>query len=333
MHPEARKLTIITTDSTDPYVNLAAEEYLTMTAAEGEMTLFLWQNAHTVVIGRNQNPWRECDVEAIKRDGVYLARRMSGGGAVYHDMGNLNFTFIAKDGLYDVCRQTDVILKAVRMLGIEAEKNGRNDLTAEGRKFSGHAYYSSNGFNYHHGTIMMDVRADDLSRYLNVSGSKLRSKGVASVRSRVINLRDLLSGPAKSAGTGELIEMMKDAMVQAAIGEYGAREPVFCRLPEIPKKLLDKYLSEEWRLGTRIPFQRELIRRFPWGEVQVQLSMKGEYINECRIYSDALETDLFGRIAGLTEGCRYDASAIIALSGRFSDSKASEILELIASSI
>ena len=333
MHPETGKLTIIKTDNTDPYVNLAAEEHLTMTAAEGEMTVFLWQNAHTVVIGRNQNPWRECNVEAIKRDGVYLARRMSGGGAVYHDMGNLNFTFIAKDGLYDVGRQTDVILKAVRMLGIEAEKNGRNDLTAEGRKFSGHAYYSSNGFNYHHGTIMMDVKADDLSKYLNVSESKLRSKGVASVRSRVTNLRDLLRGPAKNAGTEELIEMMKDAMVQAAIGEYGAGEPVFNRLPEIPKELLDKYSSEEWRLGTRIPFEREIVHRFNWGEVQIQLSMKGEYIKECRIYSDALETDLFGRIAGLIEGCKYDADTVRALGDRFTDNKAPEMLELIAASI
>ena len=113
-------LKIIKTDCTDPYRNLAAEEYLTMNAEEDVMTLFLWQNAGTVVIGRNQNPWRECDVESIKRDGARLARRMSGGGAVYHDMGNLNFTFIARDGLFDIARQTDVILRACGLLGIEA---------------------------------------------------------------------------------------------------------------------------------------------------------------------------------------------------------------------
>ena len=116
---------IIKTDCTDPYANLAAEEYLTMNAEDGVMTLFLWQNARTVVIGKNQNPWSECDVEAIKRDGISLARRMSGGGAVYHDMGNLNFTFIAKDGLFDIDRQTDVILLACRLMGVNAVKTGR----------------------------------------------------------------------------------------------------------------------------------------------------------------------------------------------------------------
>jgi lipoate-protein ligase A len=189
----AMKLTVIRTENTDPYENLAAEEYLTMNAEEDEVILFLWQNAHTVVIGRNQNPWKECNVERIKQDGVCLARRMSGGGAVYHDMGNLNFTFIAKDGLFDVARQTDVILLACRLMGINASKTGRNDLTVEGRKFSGHAYFSSQGYNYHHGTIMLDVNAEDLSKYLNVPDSKLKSKGVASVRSRVTNLKDHIS--------------------------------------------------------------------------------------------------------------------------------------------
>ena len=195
------RLKVIKTDCTNPYINLAAEEYLTMNAEDGVMTMFLWQNAHTVVIGKNQNPWRECNVEAIKHDGIYLARRISGGGAVYHDMGNLNFTFIAKDGLFDVERQTDVILLACRLLGINAVKTGRNDLTVTGRKFSGHAYFSSHGFNYHHGTIMMDVKGDDLSKYLNVSAAKLKSKGVESVRSRVTNLREHVGEDLKNADT------------------------------------------------------------------------------------------------------------------------------------
>ena len=327
---KTERLTVIKTDNTDPYINLATEEYLTMNAEEGVMTLFLWQNAHTVVIGKNQNPWRECSVEAIKRDGIYLARRMSGGGAVYHDMGNLNFTFIARDGLYDTGRQTDVILGACRLLGIDAEKTGRNDLTVDGRKFSGHAYFSSHGFNYHHGTIMMDVKSDDLSKYLNVPESKLRSKGVASVRSRVTNLREHVDDPLRSADTAGLIEAMKEAMIRAAAEEYGC-EPEVCGLPDVPQSLKDKYASEEWRLGTRIPFEKELIHRFGWGEVQVQLSMKGGYISDCRLYSDSLETEMFDMLAEKLKGCRYDATELRSLAGL--SEAAQDIIELIANSI
>ena len=326
-------LKVIRTQCTDPYVNLAAEEHLTMNAKEGEMILFLWQNAHTVVIGKNQNPWRECDVESIKRDGVFLARRMSGGGAVYHDMGNLNFTFAARDGLYDVSRQTDVILNACRLLGIAAEKNGRNDLTVDGRKFSGHAYYSSKGCNYHHGTIMLDVDPDALSGYLRVSDEKLKSKGVSSVRSRVTNLRDHIEGSLAHADTAALVDAMADAMIKAAEEEYGCKAKT-AGLPQIPQKLLNKYASEEWRLGTRIAFEKEIVRRFSWGEVAVQLAMKGEYISDCRIYSDSLEVEMFSGLEEMLRGAKFDASAIKGIEpGAGMPEAASEILELIADSI
>ena len=260
---------------------------------------------------------------------------MSGGGAVYHDMGNLNFTFIAKDGLFDVERQTDVILLACRLLGINAVKTGRNDLTVTGRKFSGHAYFSSHGFNYHHGTIMMDVKGDDLSKYLNVSADKLKSKGVESVRSRVTNLREHVDGPLGEADTRELILAMQDAMVRAASREYGG-EAEAVELPQIPQKLLDKYASEEWRLGTKIAFTKIIEHRFEWGGVEIQLSMKGEYVRDCRIYSDALETEVFGIVEGLVKNCRYDASDIGGLADRLpagTSAIAYEILGLIAKAI
>lgn len=329
------KLRVIRTGCTDPYANLAAEEYLTMTAEDGVMTLFLWQNARTVVIGKNQNPWSECDVEAIKRDGISLARRMSGGGAVYHDLGNLNFTFIAKDGLFDIERQTDVILLACRLLKINAAKTGRNDLTVQGRKFSGHAYFSSGGFNYHHGTIMMDVAGDDLSKYLSVPKAKLESKGVASVRSRVTNLREHVSEPLKSADTPELIEAMMDAMARAAEREYGCGAE-YEQLPAVPQELLNKYASEEWRLGTKIPFTKAIEHRFEWGGVEVQLAMKGGIISDCRVYSDALETGVFEILEEIIKGCRYDAGEIRALGAKLpggTSATAFEVLGLISKSI
>ena len=327
-------LKIIRTNKTNPYENLALEEHLTMNAAEGEVLLYLWQNAHTIVIGRNQNPWRECNVEAIKRDGIYLARRLSGGGAVYHDMGNLNFTFIARDELFDVERQTDVILLACRLLGINAIKTGRNDLTVDEKKFSGHAYFSSKGYNYHHGTIMMDVNAEDLSNYLNVPDSKLKSKGVASVRSRVTNLRDYINDDRLSnAGTSVRIEAMKNMLVLAAEKVYGAEAMQIAR-PEAPKELVDKYTSEEWRLGTRIPFEKDIIHRFDWGEVEVQLEMKGEYIKDAKIYSDALETEVFATVEELLRGSKYDAKEIAGIRIPIGTSAtANEILRYIASEI
>lgn len=333
------KLIVRKTDITDPYRNLAAEEAMTFAAKEGEVTLYLWQNAHTVVIGRNQNPWRECNVERIKQDGIYLARRMSGGGAVYHDMGNLNFTFIARDDLYDIGRQTDVILLACRLLGINAEKNGRNDLTVDGRKFSGHAYFSSNGYNYHHGTVMMNVVPDDLPKYLRVSEAKLKSKGVASVRSRVTNLREYIVRDSDPEGAGheltdpELISMMQDAMIRAAEKIYGCRAEVL-DMPEIPEEYYGKYASEEWRFGTKIPFEKVIEHRFEWGGVEIQLAMKGEFIRNCRIYSDALETEVFASVEDLLTGCRYDAGDIRRLHlPRGISATAYEILELIASGI
>lgn len=328
------KLKVLNTDCTNPYENLALEEYLTMNAEEGELTMYLWQNAHTIVIGRNQNPWRECNVEAIKRDGVYLSRRLSGGGAVYHDMGNLNFTFIARDDLFDVERQTEVILLACKLLGINAIKTGRNDLTVDGKKFSGHAYFSSHGYNYHHGTIMMDVNEEDLSKYLNVPESKLKSKGVASVRSRVTNLCEHINDERlKKSDLAAQIEAMKNMLVLAAEKVYGA-EAMTVKSANAPKELIDKYTSEEWRLGTKIPFEKDIIHRFDWGEVEVQLAMKGAIIDKVKIYSDALETEVFDVVEDLLKGAKYDVAEINAIKvPKGVSATANEILKLVASEI
>jgi len=152
-----RKLLYLCTDNTDPYHNLALEQYLTDTVPADTCILYLWQNRHTVVIGRNQNAWQECRTALLEQDGGKLSRRLSGGGAVYHDMGNLNFTFSLPKAEYDLHRQQRVIVEACRSLGIEASFSGRNDILAAGRKFSGNSFYHHNGCSFHNGTLLVAV--------------------------------------------------------------------------------------------------------------------------------------------------------------------------------
>ncbi len=140
----------------NPWYNLAVEKRLFRLGYDG-VILYIWQNANTVVIGKNQNAWRECDLAAMEKDDVRLARRESGGGAVFHDLGNLNFTFLVPNELYDVRRQLAVIQRAVAVFGLETEQSGRNDLllTENGCKFSGNAFQRSATHSLHHGTILI----------------------------------------------------------------------------------------------------------------------------------------------------------------------------------
>ena len=141
-----KKIYTIESGCFNPYQNMGLEEYLMYQAGEDECILYLWQNERTVVIGRNQNAWKECQTEELEGDGGYLARRLSGGGAVFHDLGNLNFTFLVRKENFNVEKQTEVILRAVNSLGIHAEKSGRNDITVDGCKFSGNAYLRSGDY-------------------------------------------------------------------------------------------------------------------------------------------------------------------------------------------
>lgn len=299
------RLLWIDTDNTYPYKNLAMEEYMTTHATAGICTLFLWQNHHTVVIGKNQNCWRECRVNFLEEEGGYLARRLSGGGAVFHDLGNLNFTFIVRDQDYDVQKQLDVILKAVNMLGIRAEKNGRNDITANGRKFSGNAFYRSGGCCYHHGTLLLNADKGKMSRYLNVSKEKLDSKGVASVKSRVVNLCELK--PDLTVGG------MKRALVKAFSDIYGLSARKMeenCLPPDSIEDLTKKYESWEWKYGRKIPFGHELVKRFPWGDIQIQMHVDGGVIREIKVFSDAMDQEIAGMLESALKNCAYGKESI-----------------------
>jgi lipoate-protein ligase A len=298
-------LVYVSTGNTSPYPNLALEEYLLWNVQKGECILYLWQNRHTVVIGVNQNPWKECHLRELEQDGGFLARRMSGGGAVFHDLGNLNFTFVAHEANYNVDRQLDVIVNAVKKFGVQAEKSGRNDLLVNGKKFSGNAFYHSNGHCYHHGTLLVDVDMPNLSRYLTVSQAKLQSKGVSSVLSRVVNLKTL--APELT------INLLQQAMIESFGEVYsGTPQPLppeRLNHQEI-KHIEEKYASYEWRLGRRLPFTAEYSKRFTWGDLTLQFCIERGVIQDAVAYSDSMETSFIKTIGDNLKGVAFSSTEI-----------------------
>ncbi|MCD8075022.1 MAG: lipoate--protein ligase [Lachnospiraceae bacterium] len=309
-----RKISVWISRSTDPYENLATEEFLTFQAEPEECILFLWQNAHTVVIGRNQNCWQECRVAVLEEAGGHLARRLSGGGAVYHDLGNLNYTFCMKKKDADAARQMQVILRAVGSFGLDARMTGRNDAVAvcqsTERKFSGNAFFDSRGCYYHHGTLLLSADTQAMSRYLNPSRAKLASGGVASVRSRVVNLSELCSKIT--------IDTMKTAIIRAASEVYqAAAEPLDDRRFDWQEmdRLRDRFASWDWNYGQKIPFTNRLGQRFEWGELELALKVNRGVIEEALLSSDAMEYLWFSDIGSQFAGCRYDAENISSVLG------------------
>lgn len=306
---------IIVGESLNPWENLALEELIFSRHQEGAI-LYLWQNQNTVVIGKNQNAWRECRLEALEKDGGKLARRSSGGGAVFHDIGNLNFTFIGDNQLYDVQRQLDVIKKAVLKFGIKAEFSGRNDLILSegGEKFSGNAFWVTREKSLHHGTILIHVDMEKLGKYLAPPKEKLESKGIKSVRSRVCNL--------KERAPEITVDAVRQALKEAFIEEYGEAELVS---PEAFQgqdldKLVEKYSSWEWRAGRSPNFDVSLEKRFPWGSVELQAALKGGKIQDAAAYSDSMDEAIGEKLKGALLGCPFVteemARRIGALDGR-----------------
>lgn len=281
----AKKYFICESRSVSPYRNLAAEEYLMRTLPDGASLLFLWQNDDTIVIGKNQNCYAECRVAELTADGGHLARRMSGGGAVRHDMGNLCFSFIARGADYDVPRQLSIIAAACREFGIDAEPTGRNDITAAGAKFSGNAFFSVGDVHCHHGTVLINCDFDAMARYLTVKKSKLQAKGIESVRSRVVNLSSLAPGLTVPAFS----EALRRAYARAA-----GTEPIEAAFPDpaLYAETEKRLSSPEWLYGNDPPMSDELSGRFPWGGITLRFSAAGGVITDCIADSDSLDPEM-----------------------------------------
>lgn len=289
----------------DPYRNLAVEQHLLETTGEGRCVLYLWQNENTVVIGRNQNAWKECRTTLLEEEGGRLARRLSGGGAVFHDRGNLNFTFLLPTAEYDLERQLEVIRRACAALGIAVEKSGRNDLLADGRKFSGNAFYHHEGHSYHHGTLLVDVDMEKLGRYLRPSKAKLEAKGVDSVRARVVNLRELQPGLT--------VDALRNALREAFGEVYGL--PVE-RMGEadLDSAAVDAFTernrSWEWNYGQKLPVDFSCEARFSWGELRLELAVEYGIVRRAAVYSDAMDWTVAPRLEAALTGSRFDRTEL-----------------------
>ena len=284
----------------DPYFNIATEKLLLETVPQGACILYLWQNQNTVVIGRNQNAWAECRTSLLEQEGGKLARRLSGGGAVFHDVGNLNFTFLVCDEDFDVDRQLSVIQTACSYFGVNAEKSGRNDLLVDGHKFSGNAFYHTQGRAYHHGTLLVDADMEKLSCYLTPSKAKLQAKGVASVRSRVTNLGTL----EETLTCGKMAEYMKNAFSEV----YGKDAEEITLSDEDIKKIgeYEKELSSwEWLYGPRLPFTFSCEERFAWGSISLQLQVESGKVKNAQVYSDAMDWEISDEVTKALVGCRF----------------------------
>lgn len=268
-------------DQTNVYNNIATEKAFFDTCEEG--LLMLWVNDSCAIIGRNQNIYSEINLPFAETNSIAVARRFSGGGAVYHDAGNLNYTFITPREKHDVTAQTSVIAETLSSAGITAQLNGRNDIvTDNGRKISGNAYLSNGKNKLHHGTLMVNVDIDMLTGCLNADEDKLASKGVRSVRSRVCNISETL--PLTVAA-------LKQMILDTARARFGDISPVLPSPEQL--KLRNSYaslLSSHSWIYNKMDFSRQNKKRFSWGSVEI-ICRSDTAPFSFSLYSDALDAD------------------------------------------
>ena len=327
----------------NPWKNLSIEKHLADRVQPGDLLFYLWQNEKTVVIGRNQNALRECKASLLEAEGGYLARRATGGGAVYQDMGNLCFTFMASPERYDLERQMKVIQIACRKFGIETEFSGRNDIiTKDGYKFSGNAFSVNKKCKIQHGTLMIDVDKEKLGRYLTPSEEKMKAKGVKSVESRVCNLKELNSNVTVEAmktalleafeeeyGEYERMALIEDADACTCVGSCGAGNVRICSLvTQGFQETYNMYASWDWRYGKSPECEVVHSKRFTWGEVQVHLKFKNLYIDECKVYSDTLDVEFPEKLEKVLINQRFDMENV-----ETDNEKISEVIEWIREEI
>ncbi len=318
---------------TDPRINLAIEEYALKKLDIEDTYLLFYINEPSIIIGKNQNSVEEINTKYVEDQGIHVVRRLSGGGAVYHDHGNLNFSFITKDdgeSFHNFKKFTAPVVEALDSLGVKAELSGRNDIIAEGRKISGNAQFSTKGRMFSHGTLLFDSEIEHVVSALNVKKDKIESKGIKSIRSRVANIKEFL--------TEEItIEQFRQLLLEAIfktkdIPTYELTEEDWNNIHELSK---ERYQNWDWNYGKSPKFNLQHSHRFPVGQIDIRLNVNKGLIEECKIYGDFFGVGNVEEIENLLKGVRYEKAEVanaleeIDVKHYFGNITKDELLELI----
>lgn len=296
---------------TDPTINLALEEYVLENFGDTDTFLLFYINAPSIIIGRNQNTIEEINTNYVEEKGIKIVRRLSGGGAVYHDFGNLNFSFITKDdgeSFHNFAKFTKPVVEALNKIGVPAELKGRNDLLIGDRKFSGNAQFSTKGRMFSHGTLMFDSEIDEVVASLNVKLEKIQSKGIKSIRSRVANITEFMDEKITMEAFKALIlrEIFNVDDVKD-VPRYELTEKDWENVHQLSK---ERYQNWDWNYGKSPKFNIQSSHKFPSGLVDVRLDVKKGTIENCKIYGDFFGVGDVSVIEDALKGVKHDPKAI-----------------------
>jgi lipoate-protein ligase A len=289
--------------STDPYYNLALEEYVFEQMDQDEEYFMLWQNDNTIVVGRYQNTIEEINKQYVDEHGIRVARRLSGGGAVYHDKGNLNFTFIvdAKDHGFDFKTFVIPVVRALEKLGVTAEFNGRNDITIDGQKFSGNSQYIKHGRLLHHGCIMLDSNLENVADALNVREVKFESKSVKSVRSRVTTINAHAPQPIT-------MQVFKETLRQCIFENDKIEKRVLSEEEQaaVARMREEKYATWQWNYGNSPAYSVRREKKYAAGLVTAYLQVKEGRIQAIKFYGDFFGNGEISELEAAMIGLKLD---------------------------